>query len=52
MNTEHEKFVKKAWKSSVFDKKRKGLFKVSDKELAEAMYYWDSSVRRFIRVER
>lgn len=37
---------------SLPDKKKKTSFKVSDKELAENMFYWDPSIRQFIRVRR
>ena len=60
MNPDNEKInkyfglnsVKSELKASLPDKKRQVPFKVSDKELAENMVYWDPFIRQFIRVER
>ena len=60
MNKEREKLnkylsvnaVRRSAISSFPEKKREVLVKVSDKELAEKVFYWDPSVRQFIRVGR
>jgi|JI10StandDraft_1071094.scaffolds.fasta_scaffold4755415_1 hypothetical protein len=44
-----EETVKKVLKSSVFDKKRTGVFEVSDRESAEGIYFWDPVLRHFIK---
>ncbi len=60
MNPDNEKInkyfglnsVRSELKPSFPDKKRKGSFTVSNKELAEESYRWDPSVHRFIKIER
>ena len=43
---------KEVWKSSYLDKKKGISYKVSDKELAENLFYWDPTIRQFIRSRR
>jgi hypothetical protein len=44
--------VRSELKSSLPDKKRQAPIKVSDKELAEESYRWDSTVHKFFKIER
>ena len=44
--------VRSEQKQSLPDKKRPVSYRVSDKELRENIFYWDSSIRQFIKVQR
>jgi hypothetical protein len=41
--------VKGSKNAYLFDKKRTEPFRVSDKELAEGIYFWDPVLRQFIK---
>ena len=60
MNPDNEKInkyfglnsVRNELKPSLPGKKRQVPFKVSNKDLSEENYRWDSSAHRFIKIER